>query len=125
IAACCDLRIATRDRKFGFPIARTLGNCLSSAILERLVRLIGEGRVKNLIFRARLMGAEEALTAGLVSEVVEDHAALMTRAEELAREIAGHAPLTLRATKELLRRAREQSPKVDDTDIIARIYTSA
>ena len=71
------------------------------------------------------MGAEEALTAGLVSEVVEDHAALMTRAEELAREIAGHAPLTLRATKELLRRAREQSPKVDDTDIIARIYTSA
>jgi enoyl-CoA hydratase len=125
IAACCDLRIATRDMKFGFPIARTLGNCLSSAILERLVRLIGEGRVKDLIFRARLMGAEEALTAGLVSEVVEDHAALMTRAEELAREIAGHAPLTLRATKELLRRAREQSPKVDDTDIIARIYTSA
>jgi len=125
IAACCDLRIATRDMKFGFPIARTLGNCLSAATLDRLVRLIGEGRVKDLIFTARLMGAEEALTAGLVLEVVEDHAALMTRAEELARQLSGHAPLTLRATKELLRRLREQSPKVDDTDVIGQIYTSA
>lgn len=125
IAACCDMRIATRDLKFGFPIARTLGNCLSAATLERLVRLVGEARVKDLIFTARLMGAEEASAAGLVSEVVEDHAALMARAEEIARAIAGHAPLTIRATKELLHRMRRQGPQVDDTDVIAQVYTSA
>ncbi|MFO7297791.1 MAG: enoyl-CoA hydratase [Proteobacteria bacterium] len=125
IAACCDLRIATRDMKFGFPIARTLGNCLSAATLDRLVRLLGEGRVKDLIFTARLMGAEEAYAAGLISEIVEDHAALMKRAEELARQIAGHAPLTMRATKELLRRLRRHGPGVDDKDVVAKVYTSA
>ncbi|MCL4766591.1 MAG: enoyl-CoA hydratase/isomerase family protein [Hyphomicrobiaceae bacterium] len=125
IAACCDMRIATRDMKFGFPIARTLGNCLSAASLERLVRLVGEARVTDLIFTARLVEAEEARAVGLVSEVVESHAALMARAEELARQIAGHAPLTLRITKELLRRLRRRGPKVDDTDLVARCYTSA
>ncbi len=125
IAACCDMRIASRDMKFGFPIARTLGNCLSAATLARLVRLIGEPRVTDVIFTARLVGAEEALATGLVSEVVADHTALMARAGELARQIAGHAPLTLRATKELLRRLRQHRSKVDDTDIVAKVYTSA
>ncbi len=125
IAACCDMRIASRDMKFGFPIARTLGNCLSAATLARLVRLIGEPRVTDVIFTARLVGAEEALATGLVSEVVADHTALMARAGELARQIAGHAPLTLRATKELLRRLRQHGSKVDDTDIVAKVYTSA
>lgn len=125
IAACCDLRIGTRDMKFGFPIARTLGNCLSAATLDRLVRLLGEARVKDLIFTARLVGAEEALATGLVSEVVVDHGALLIRARELARTIAGHAPLTLRITKELLLRLRQRGPKVDDTDLVAKCYTSA
>jgi len=125
IAACCDMRIATRDMKFGFPIARTLGNCLSAASLDRLVRRIGEARVVDLIYTARLMGAQEALAAGLVSELADDHAALMARAEEIARQIAGHAPLTLRITKELLRRLRQHGPKVDDTDLVAKCYTSA
>lgn len=125
IAACCDMRIGTRDMKFGFPIARTLGNCLSAATLDRLVRLLGEARVKDVIFTARLMDAGEALATGLVSEVVADHAALMVRANELARQIAGHAPLTLRITKELLLRLRQQGPRVDDTDLVAKSYTSA
>lgn len=125
IAACCDLRIAARDMKFGFPIARTLGNCLSATTLARLVRLLGEARVIDMIYTARLMGAEEALSAGLVSEVVEDHAALTARAEALARQIAGHAPLTLRITKELLGRLRAGATGVDDSDLVAKCYTSA
>ncbi|MGZ5060293.1 MAG: enoyl-CoA hydratase-related protein, partial [Usitatibacter sp.] len=52
IAACCDLRVATRDAKIGFPIARTLGNCLSMASLRRMTALIGAARVKELIFLA-------------------------------------------------------------------------
>ena len=71
IAAACDLRVATRDARFGFPIARTLGNCLSQGNLKRLSDLIGPARVKDIIFTARLVGAEEALAIGLVGEVVD------------------------------------------------------
>lgn len=127
IAASCDLRIATRDARFGFPIARTLGNCLSMSNLRRLSGLIGPARVKDMIFTARLFGAEEALSAGLVGEVVEDAAALAARATELATQLAGHAPLTLRATKEGLRRlaAEEEATERPDDDLILMCYTSA
>ena len=60
IAACCDLRVGTKTAKFGFPIARTLGNCLSMSNVSRLTALIGPARVKDVIFTARLVGAEEA-----------------------------------------------------------------
>lgn len=50
IAAVCDLRIATADMKFGFPVARTLGNCLSIENYARLVGLMGAARVKEMIF---------------------------------------------------------------------------
>src|SRR2546429_1542835 len=76
IAACCDLRIGTRTTRMGFPIARTLGNCLSMSSVSRLTALIGPARVKDLIFTARLMGAEEAASVGLLNEVVEDVSAL-------------------------------------------------
>ncbi|MGH6815872.1 MAG: enoyl-CoA hydratase/isomerase family protein [Hyphomicrobiaceae bacterium] len=125
IAACCDLRIATRDMKYGFPIARTLGNCLSTATLGRLIAVFGQPRVVDLIFTARLIEAEEALAIGFVSELHDTHDAVMERAWALARQMAGYAPLTLRVTKELLRRMRATMPKVDDTDLIAKVYTSA
>ncbi|HIC82519.1 MAG TPA: enoyl-CoA hydratase [Kiloniellaceae bacterium] len=122
IAAACDLRIATADLKFGFPIARTLGNCLSVANLARLVALLGAGRTREIIFTSRLVRAEEALTAGLVSEILDDHAALMARARSLAETLAEQAPLTLRATKEGLRRLAQRD--VEDSDLILSCYTS-
>jgi enoyl-CoA hydratase len=122
IAAACDIRIAAKNLKFGFPIARTLGNCLSIENLSRLAALIGAGRVMDVILTARLVEAEEAKTIGLVSEVVEDKPALDKRARELAKLLAGHAPLTLRATKEALRRIRQG--RRDDADLIALCYTS-
>jgi enoyl-CoA hydratase len=124
IAAACDLRIATRDLKFGFPIAKTLGNCLSSASLARLAALIGAGRTREILFTARLIGAEEALAIGLASEVVDDFQAVQTRALDLARTLAGHAPLTLRATKEALRRLRLRTAEADDHDLITLCYMS-
>ena len=124
IASACDLRIGTRNLKFGFPIARTLGNCLSNASLARLVRLIGEGRTREIIFTARLMGAEEALAIGLVAEIVDDFEAVHVRALELARTVAGHAPLTLKATKEALRRLRLRMADADDHDLITMCYMS-
>jgi enoyl-CoA hydratase/carnithine racemase len=122
IAAACDLRIAAANARFGFPIARTLGNCLSMGNLARLSALIGPARVTEMIFTARLLKAEEAMAAGLVSEVVDDQPALMIRAEALARQVAGNAPLTLRATKEALRRLRDALPP--DEDLIRLCYTS-
>jgi enoyl-CoA hydratase len=104
LAAACDLRICTPEAKFALPIARTLGNCLSMANYARLVALIGEARLKELVFTARTVGAEEALAIGLATEVVADGEA---RVAELCDQMAGHAPITLRVTKEALRRLRE------------------
>ena len=95
IAACCDMRIGTRTTKFGFPIARTLGNCLSMSNISRLTALVGPARVKDLIFTARLIGAEEAASVGLLSEVVEDVAALAAARRRVGdadrRQCAAHA----------------------------------
>jgi enoyl-CoA hydratase len=124
IAASCDIRIATRDLKFGYPIARTLGNTLSIKNLSRMSALIGIGRVKEAIFTAKLIGAEDALAIGLVSEVLPDHAALMQRAAELGELMAGHAPLTLKTIKEALRRLRVEGPLADDKDLIVEAYMS-
>src|SRR3974390_649750 len=53
IAACCDIRIGAATARFGFPIARTLGNCLAMSNLSRLGALIGPARGKDVIFTAR------------------------------------------------------------------------
>jgi len=122
IAACCDLRIGTTTTKFGFPIARTLGNCLSMSNLGRLSALIGAARLKEIIFTARLIEAHEAAGLGLLNEVVADIPALERRAEELARLVASHAPLTLRSTKQALHRMQ---PKVrEDEELILMCYQS-
>lgn len=126
IACACDLRIATQSARFGFPVARTLGNCLSMANYARLASLLGPARVKDIIFTARLVEADEGHRVGLYNELVADHAALMARAKELAETIRGHAPLTMRATKEALRRLTEAaSADVDGDDLVALCYTSA
>jgi enoyl-CoA hydratase len=124
IAACCDLRIGTKAAKIGFPIARTLGNCLSMSNISRLTALIGPARVKDIIFTARLVGAEEAASVGLLSEVVEDLAALQRRAGELAALIAGHAPLTLNATKQALARLQRRLTREEGEDLILMCYMS-
>lgn len=125
IAACSDMRIASRDLKYGFPIARTLGNCLSAATLARLSGLLGQARVLDMILTSRLLEAEEAHRIGLVNELVDTPAEVLPRAMALATQIAGHAPLTMRVTKELLRRLREGGPEVADDDLVGMIYTSA
>lgn len=122
IAACCDLRIAASDARFGFPIARTLGNCLSMSSLARLAALIGPARVKEIIFTGRLVGAAEAKEIGLAHEVVADPADLAARTLDLARLVAANAPLTLRATKEGLRRLHAVPAEAED--LILMCYMS-
>jgi enoyl-CoA hydratase len=125
VAGCADIRIGTRDMRFGFPIARTLGNCLSSGSLAKMVSLIGPARVTEMIFTARLIDADEAKAIGLVSELHPDFDQVLARAKILAAEIATLAPITLRVTKEMLRRMRMANAKAADEDLIAEAYGSS
>lgn len=122
IAVACDVRIAARNAVFGFPIARTLGNCLSVANLARLVSMIGAGRTMDMLVTARLIDAATAEAIGLISETVPDHVGLMERARELAQTLAEHAPLTIRATKAGLQRLRQG--RRDDRDLLTMCYMS-
>jgi enoyl-CoA hydratase/carnithine racemase len=71
IAFACDLRVCTPDARFGVPIARTLGNCLSIATSARMIDWLGPGRFKDLMFTARLMAVEEVASLGLVTRVAD------------------------------------------------------
>src|SRR5260370_1598502 len=92
IAACCDIRIGTENTRIGFPIARTLGNCLSMSNISRVVSLVGPARAKDMIFKARLVEAPEALALRLLSEVVPDVPTLQHRADRTVKLLASHAP---------------------------------
>jgi enoyl-CoA hydratase/carnithine racemase len=125
IALACDLRVCTPAARFGVPIARTLGNCLSAANLARLIDLVGPARTKDLLFTGRLLDAAEAASLGLVTALAEP-GDLDTVVRDLAQSIAANAPLTLRATKEVARRLairrRLETPAADD--LIAACYAS-
>jgi enoyl-CoA hydratase len=126
LASCADLRIASPSIKFGVPIARTLGNCLSHASSVRLAALLGLARTKELLLTGRLMGAAELLAAGFLAEVVRTEEDLLPRAQALAETLAEHAPLTMEASKRALNRIRDRLlPDQDDSDIIGLCYLSA
>jgi enoyl-CoA hydratase/carnithine racemase len=123
IAAVCDLRLAAPDARFGFPIARTLGNTLSAENFARLVQLIGAARTKELIFTARFIEAEEGRAIGLFNEVVAADD-LERRAFALAEQVAANAPLTLRSAKLSVNRILEQARTADTRDLILLCYLS-
>jgi enoyl-CoA hydratase/carnithine racemase len=122
LSAACDLRVCTPAAKFGLPIARTVGNCLSMENYARLAALLGPARLKDIIFTARTIEAEEALAIGLATEVVEP-ARAEARVEALCELLASHAPVTLRVTKEALRRIRAATTPEGD-DLVREAYGS-
>ena len=125
IAFACDLRVCSPGARFGVPIARTLGNCLSAANCARLVDLIGPARTKELLFTGRLLDAAEAASLGLVTRVAEPQA-LDAAVRALAGTIASNAPLTIRAAKEAVRRiaaVRRLEERLAD-DLTALCYAS-
>ncbi|MBV8355605.1 MAG: enoyl-CoA hydratase/isomerase family protein [Candidatus Eremiobacteraeota bacterium] len=124
IANVCDLRVATPSSRFGYPVARTLGNCLSIANYKRLVDSVGATAVKEIVFLAKLIDARRAHAVGFLNEVVENEEALLPRTTEIADAIAGNAPLTLRVTKEALRRIAHEGGDAEGQDLILTCYTS-
>jgi enoyl-CoA hydratase len=125
IALTCDLRVCSPDARFGIPIAKTLGNCLSIANSARLMDLLGPARFKDLMITARLMDVQEATLLGLVTRVGADRIDEATR--ELATTVAAHAPLTISVTKEMVRRIQEarRPSQGAGEDLVGRCYASA
>ena len=123
IALVSDLRICASDARFGIPVARTLGNVLSIANYARLLDLLGPSRTKYLIFTATMVDAAGALAMGLANEVVPPEQ-LEARVAELSQTIAKHAPLTLQATKESIRRIQAHRRGPHNDDLVVACYTS-
>lgn len=122
ISSACDFRIATPNARFGSPIGRTIGNCLSAMSVARIGGAIGAQLAKRMVLLGEIVPAAELLACGFLHQVV-DPVELDTTVEALCRRAAENAPLTTRATKEMLRRMRYAGlPEVED--LIALVYGS-
>ncbi|HZU01157.1 MAG TPA: enoyl-CoA hydratase [Ktedonobacteraceae bacterium] len=122
LSVASDLRYAAPSARFGAPIARTLGNCLSLKNYHHLAQALGAMRAKEMLFTARLLSATDALQCGFLTAIVEEER-LFPHVLEVAQQISSLAPLTIWATKEAHRRL-----SVVDTipydDVLNRIYGS-
>jgi enoyl-CoA hydratase/carnithine racemase len=116
ISLTADLRYTADDGVFAIPAAR-LGLGYPAGGLEMLERVVGAPAAKEIFFTARRFKAPEALRMGLVSEVIAKPE-LEARVREIAEQIAGNAPLTLRAAKLGLREL-SRSPAERDNHAIA------
>ncbi|WP_225914922.1 enoyl-CoA hydratase [Nocardioides jiangsuensis] len=126
VATHCDLRVCSEGSRFGYPIARTLGNALSAFIVYRCAAVFGESLTREMLLTSRLVTAERAYAVGAVMAVLPSEE-LNAEVDRVVDGIEAAAPLTLAATKEqLLRRsdAIEASP-ADDLVRLDKVYGSA
>ncbi len=117
LALACDMRIAGESAKFGQPEV-TLGLIPGFAGTQRLTRLIGASRAKELILAGTIIEANEAEFIGLINRVVPD-GELMEHAEEIARTIAQRSPVAVRLAKEMINRASEIEEELAMMDVAA------
>jgi enoyl-CoA hydratase len=110
LATACDIRIASAEATFSVRETR-VAMVADVGVLQRLPRIVGEGIARDLILTARDIDAARALQAGLVTEVLPDPAALVTRAAELARLVAAHSPLATQGAKQVLNAATRSATR--------------
>lgn len=122
LASVCDLRVATRSSRFGAPIAKTLGNCLSVNSVSVVAAHLGTSRTLDLLLRARLLDAPDAAAAGFVAELCDD-GALDEAVEGVLETLLRHAPLTMWASKQALARLRRAGLPADD-DLVSAAFGS-
>ncbi|MGV9802817.1 enoyl-CoA hydratase/isomerase family protein [Mycobacterium sp. NPDC003449] len=122
IAAACDFRVATPTARFGVPIARTLGNCLSMSNTARVISAFGLNRAKRMLMLAEIIDAGEAHECGFVTEIAEPDE-LETRVGALVSTLSDNAPLTMRVVKESARRLLAANLP-DGDDLVEKCYGS-
>ena len=122
VAAHCDLRLATPGSRFGYPIARTLGNALAAPIVYRTAAVFGESLTREMLLASRLVGADRAHAVGAVMAVTDD---LDGELATLLEGLAHASGVTLRATKgQLLDRAQRLEVAPDgDEELLREVYT--
>lgn len=125
IALACDFRVCSDRARFGVPVSRTLGNCLSIANTARMVDLIGVALTRDLLLSGRLMDAYEAYHRGLAAVVVPvDQVEAETT--KLAAQLSTRASSTVKATKAMLLRLRDhrRPPAGSADDLLRACYGS-
>ncbi|HBM60539.1 MAG TPA: enoyl-CoA hydratase [Citreicella sp.] len=122
IAAGCDLRIASTGARFGVPIARTLGNCLSMRNYARMAAGLGEAFAKRMLLLAELVTAEDLAGTGFLARIVPPEE-MDDTAEQLLAKLCSGAPLSMAASKTALGRLAQVALPPDD-DLILSCYGS-
>ena len=122
IATACDFRISTPEARFGIPVARTLGNCLSPSNLAWISAHLGIPMVKKMLLTSELIKAPELLATGYLYETVEAEQISAT-ADALTYKLAALAPITQKASKLTLARLL-QNNLPDCTDLMRETYNS-
>jgi enoyl-CoA hydratase len=123
IASCCDFRLASPSAKFGVPIAKTLGNCLSAGNIAWLVAHLGINIVKRMLLLAEMISAEELKKQGYVL-AIHDQERLGKEAGILAERLSKLAPITQKSSKLVLARLIKNNLP-DCNDLISETYGSA
>jgi enoyl-CoA hydratase/carnithine racemase len=122
IASCCDFRISTPDARFGVPIAKTLGNCLSAGNVAWLVAHLGVHVVKRMLLLAELVTAPELLKQGYLLATYPAES-LEHEAHQLAERLMQLAPITQKSSKQALARIIGHNLP-DCSDLIRECYGS-
>jgi enoyl-CoA hydratase len=122
VAFCCDFRIVTPNARFGSPLGKTIGNCLSMRGYTRLVANVGVIQAKRILLAGEMVGADEAKALGLVYDVVEIDA-LDAAVATLCQTLSEAAPLTVSTSKAAMRRLLYNNPPNLD-DLVAEVYAS-
>ncbi|WP_110205397.1 enoyl-CoA hydratase-related protein [Nocardioides daejeonensis] len=122
VATHCDVRVATPHSRFGYPIAKTLGNALSAPIVYRCRAVFGESITRRMLLTAELVGAEQAQSVGALSAVASD---LDAELESLVSRIVDLSPVTVRTTK---RQLADRSERIDtapafDEQVLREVYS--
>jgi enoyl-CoA hydratase/carnithine racemase len=122
IATACDFRISTSDARFGIPVAKTLGNCLSPSNLSWIANHLGVPMVKRMLLSAELIKAPELLNSGYLYQTTSPDE-IVEATEVLANKLAVLAPITQKVSKVTLARLME-SNLPDCTELMRETYNS-
>jgi enoyl-CoA hydratase/carnithine racemase len=107
----CDIRIAAEGSRFGVPAAK-LGLGYAYDGIKKLIDIVGPAYAREIFYTARQFNTDEALRMGLVNQVVPSDE-LETTVNNMAATIAGNAPLTVRAVKQIVREALKDEAQRD------------